>query len=68
MTAEIGTTYESAEAPSTARTRRICSVAYATDEMASEERTASAVFLFSLSFSSLSLASGRPNRSCLKRL
>src|SRR5919204_5514144 len=68
MTAEIGTTYPSAAVPSTASTSRICSVAYATDEIASDESTASAVFLFRRSCSSRSEASGRPTRTRLRCL
>ena len=43
MTAPIGVTSLSAATPPTSRTRRISSVAYATDESASEESTASPV-------------------------
>src|SRR5262245_46754947 len=67
MAAETGTTLVTAPAPSTARTTRICSVAYATDEIASEERTASAVVLLRRSCSILSVASGRPTSSRLRR-
>ena len=67
MTAEIGMTYDSAAVPSTASTSSVCSVAYATDEMASDERTASAVFLFRRSCSSRSLASGLPIRYRLNK-
>ena len=69
MTTEIGKTYVEATTPgSTASTKRICSVAYATDEMASEDSTASAVVLLSFSSSSRSEASGRPTSSRLLRM
>ena len=64
----MGTTRENAATPTAGtRTRRISSVAYAVDEMASDESTASAVFLESRSCSRRSLARGRPNRSVLMR-
>ena len=45
----IGTRYWNAIAPAARRTSKIASVEYATDEMASDEKTASAVFLSSRS-------------------
>ena len=67
MTAEIGKTYDRAAAPSGARTYRTSSVAYATEEIASEDRTASAVVLVSRSVSSRSVARGRPTIRRLAR-
>src|SRR5580693_3318933 len=67
MTAEMGKTYDRAAAPSGARTYRTSSVAYATEEIASEERTASAVVLVSRSVSSRSVARGRPTIRRLAR-
>ena len=49
------------------RIRRISSVAYATEDMLSEEKTASAVGLPSRSCSSRAVASGRPKRSRFSR-
>src|SRR4051812_821887 len=69
MMTEIGKTYVEAAMPgSTASTKRICSVAYATEEMASEDSTASAVVLLSFCSSSRSEASGRPTSSRLLRI
>src|SRR3954465_922007 len=62
----IGTSFDSPSARldgATAMTKRISSVAYAVDEMASEEKTASAT-IFEIRWCSCSeLASGRPTNS-----
>jgi hypothetical protein len=52
----------SAAAPATTRTRRISSVAYADDEIASELKIGRASFLGSRSSASSSFERGRPNR------
>ena len=59
----IGITSENAATP-TARTstKRICSVAYADDEMTSDERTASAVGRPSRSVACRSVAIGGPSK------
>ena len=49
----------------TARTSRISSVAYAVDESASEEKTASAVFLVSLSCDACSVLNALPTSNRL---
>ena len=67
MAPEIGTTYVNASTPiAGSKTRRISSVAYATDDMLSELKTASAVGFPSRSCSSLDVARGRPSRTRLK--
>src|SRR6202795_3582962 len=62
----IGTSFDSPSArlePPTAITKRICSVAYAVDEIASDENTASAT-TFEIRWCSCSdVASGRPTSS-----
>src|SRR3954468_361318 len=66
MALETGTTYVNANTPiAGSSTRRISSVAYATDDMLSELKTASAVGLPSRSCSSRDVASGRPRRTRL---
>ena len=64
----IGTSFESPSArlePPTATTKRISSVAYAVDEIASDEKTASAI-VFGIRWCSCSVvASGRPTRTRL---
>src|SRR5215471_20302751 len=64
MPNEIGTTYRKAydcpNATATASTSRISSVAYAVEESASEEKTANAVFLLSLSWEACSEVSALP--------
>ena len=59
----ISRPHASAAAPPRIRTRRISSVAYAEDEIASDEKIARAFFLASRSPSSSSLASGRPKKN-----
>src|SRR2546430_16567728 len=64
----IGTTSVKARMPTAGtRMRRISSVAYATEDMLSEENTARAVGLPSRSCSSRAVASGLPRNSRLRR-
>ena len=66
--AEMGRTSEKAIRPIAGmRTRRISSVAYATEDMLSEEKTAMAVGLPNRSCASRAVANGRPKRSRLSR-
>src|SRR6267143_4950660 len=60
ITPEIGMEYPSAAAPARLRTSRISSVAYATDDNASEENTASAIGMPSRSPRYRSVSSGVP--------
>ena len=55
-----------AAAPASTSTSRISSVAYAVDEMASDEKTASATFFESRSCCSSAVAMGRPSIARLK--
>src|SRR6476620_7209119 len=63
MTSEIGRVSQNAPWPAARSVKRIASVAYATDERLSLEKTASAFVFESRSADSSSLASGRPNRT-----
>ncbi|MFL5805857.1 MAG: hypothetical protein ACJ8CR_29485 [Roseiflexaceae bacterium] len=62
MPIEISITNGSALAPAATSTTRIASVAYATDESASDEKTASATSLCSRWWCCRSVASGWPTR------
>src|SRR6478736_8199252 len=59
---EIGIVSQNAAVPAASRVNMIASVAYATDDRLSLEKTASAFGIDSRSSASSSLASGRPNR------
>ncbi len=63
MAIEIGMASATVPALATRRTRRISSVAYATEDSASDENTGSARILGSSVCSSRSLATARPTRT-----
>ena len=64
----MGTEKESAPTPASRSTRRISSVAYATEERLSEAKTARPVTLSRRSWRACAVAMGRPTNSCLRRL
>ncbi len=65
MASEIGNVSEMAAASTS--TRRISSVAYAVEEIGSDENTASATRLVMRSFTSWEVLSGGPSRTRLPR-
>ena len=68
MATPIGIEYWKATVPARTRMSRISSVAYATEESASEEKTASAEVLVSRSWRACAVARGLPTRSFLRAL
>ena len=62
MANEIGSSQLKTIVPAPSRVNRLASVAYATEDMTSEEKTGNAFHLGSRSTSSSSLERGRPNR------
>src|SRR5581483_12065040 len=63
MAMATGMVRDRAPAPASTRMRKISSVAYAEDDNASDEKTASAFVLERRSWASWALASGRPTRN-----
>ena len=62
MASEMGSNQLKAIVPTPSRVYRLASVAYATDDITSDEKTGSAFHLGRRSISSSSLDKGRPNR------
>ena len=68
MTKPMGVVHQSAAAPARIKVRTISSVAYATEERASEDSTASPVVFDRRSWCARCEGMGRPTRICLRDL
>jgi hypothetical protein len=67
MATEIGSASPTAADPANTSTSRISSVAYAVEEIGSEENTANATRLVMRSWTSWEVRSAGPSRTCLAR-